>query len=278
MKLRWAVLLLYLIAPVGFAAQAASSPNIVFIFSDDQRADTIHALGNASIETPNLDRLVAEGTTFTRAYCMGAQQGAVCVPSRAMLLTGRTLFRIKENFDGQATWPEAFAKAGYATFITGKWHNQAPSLLRTFQEGRNVFLGGMGHDPYALPVQDFGPEGKLSEKRPSGKHCVELFADTAIDFLKRQKEGKPFLAYVALNAPHDPRIAPKEYHDKYNAAKPPLPDNFMPQHPSTMETWPAATRSSRPGPGRPRSCDSTSRTTMPRSRSSTPRWAEFWMR
>jgi arylsulfatase A-like enzyme len=228
---RWLFVSLCILAPAGAATQAASPPNIVFLFSDDQRADTVHALGNAAIETPNLDRLVAEGTVFSRAYCMGAQQGAVCVPSRAMLLTGRTLFRIKETMDGQGTWPEAFAKAGYATFITGKWHNQAPSLLRTFQEGRNVFLGGMGQDPYALPVQDFGAEGKLSEKRPSGKHCVELFADTVIDFLKRPKEGKPFLAYVALNAPHDPRIAPREYHDRYNAAKPPLPDNFLPRHP-----------------------------------------------
>jgi arylsulfatase A-like enzyme len=174
---------------------------------------------------------VGDGTCFRRAYCMGAMEGAVCTPSRAMLMTGRTLFRIKPDLAGLPTWPEAFAKAGYATFITGKWHNQAPSLLRTFQEGRNVFLGGMGKDPYALPVQDFGPDGKLSEKRPSGKHSVELFADTAIEFLQRQKGDRPFLAYVALNAPHDPRIAPKEYHDKYNASKPPLPDNFLPVHP-----------------------------------------------
>jgi arylsulfatase A-like enzyme len=229
--MRWTVLILCLIAPVGSATQATSPPNVLFLFSDDQRADTIHALGNAAIETPNLDRLVGEGTVFTRAYCMGAQQGAVCVPSRAMLMTGRTLFRIKENIDGQPTWPEAFAGAGYCTFITGKWHNQAASLLHTFQEGKNVFLGGMGHDPYALPVQDFGADRKLSAKRPSGKHCVELFADTVIDFIKGQTGGKPFLAYVALNAPHDPRIAPKEYHDKYNAAKPPLPENFLPQHP-----------------------------------------------
>src|ERR1043165_9473173 len=177
MFLRTIALILCLFAPAGAATQAASPPNILFLFSDDQRADTIHALGNAAIETPNLDRLVAEGTVFTRAYCMGAQQGAVCVPSRAMLMTGRTLFRIRENLDGQVTWPEAFARAGYSTFITGKWHNQAPSLVRVFQEGKNVFLGGMGKDPYALPVQDFGPDHKLSEMRPSGKHCVELFTD-----------------------------------------------------------------------------------------------------
>jgi arylsulfatase A-like enzyme len=231
MFLRTFGLILCLLVPAGAATQVASPPHVLFLFSDDQRADTIRAFGNAGIDTPNLDRLIARGAAFTRAYCMGAQQGAVCVPSRAMLMTGRTLFRIKANLDGQATWPEAFAKAGYETFITGKWHNEAPSLLRIFQGGRNVFLGGMGADPYALPVQDFGPDRTLSEKKPSGKHCVELFSDTVIDFLKQRKEGKPFLAYVAFNAPHDPRIAPKEYHDKYNAAKPPLPENFLAQHP-----------------------------------------------
>ena len=74
---------------------------------------------------------------------MGAQQGAVCVPSRAMLMTGSTLFRIRENLAGQTMWPEMFARAGYATFITGKWHNGGPSALRFFQEGRAILLGGM---------------------------------------------------------------------------------------------------------------------------------------
>ena len=82
-------------------AASAKQPNILFLFSDDQRADTIAALGNASIRTPNLDRLVQRGTAFTRAYCMGAMQGAVCVPSRAMLMTGRTLFRVNEKLRGR---------------------------------------------------------------------------------------------------------------------------------------------------------------------------------
>src|ERR1041384_761973 len=114
------------------AAEILRQPNILFLFSDDQRADTIAALGNREIQTPNLDRLVQSGTSFTRAYCMGAQQGAVCVPSRAMLMTGRTLFRIKENLAGQSTWPEMFARAGYTTFIAGKWHNGAESVRRAF--------------------------------------------------------------------------------------------------------------------------------------------------
>ncbi|HWG47604.1 MAG TPA: sulfatase-like hydrolase/transferase [Gemmataceae bacterium] len=218
--------------PAGRCADAPATrhPNVLFLFSDDQRADTIAALGNQHIRTPNLDRLAGEGTVCTRAYCMGAKQGAVCVPSRAMLMTGRTLFRVHSDFKDQPTWPEAFHKAGYSTFLTGKWHNGPQSAQRIFAEGRSVFFGGMG-DPYKLPVCDFKPQGGLTAKKPSGKHSIALFADRAIEFLQRQKVERPFLCYVAMNAPHDPRLAPKEYHDHYNAAKPPLPANFLPEHP-----------------------------------------------
>src|ERR1043166_1963523 len=222
------------IAPTRALAAAGvfRQPNILFLFSDDQRADTIAALGNREISTPNLDRLVKSGTSFTRAYCMGAQQGAVCVPSRAMLMTGRTLFRIKENLEGQTTWPEMFAHAGYATFLTGKWHNGAASVVRAFHQGKAIFLGGMG-DPYNLVLQDISPEHHLVNQRRSGNHSVQIFADCAIEFIReqQQKDGKPFLAYVAFNCPHDPRVAPASYHEKYNARKPALPKNFLPQHP-----------------------------------------------
>jgi len=214
----------------GAPLQAAQRPNILFLFSDDQRADTIHALGNHYLRTRNMDRLVAEGTSFTRAYCMGAQQGAVCVPSRAMLMTGRTLFRVKENMEGQTTWPELYGRAGYRTFVTGKWHNQPPALLRSFQEGKSIFLGGMG-DPYNLLVQDIGAGGKLVNRRKVEKHSVEAFADQAVEFLKAQKGERPFLCYVAFNAPHDPRVAPPNYHQVVNGDPPPAPENFLPQHP-----------------------------------------------
>jgi arylsulfatase A-like enzyme len=237
MKTTLALAIGVLVLSVGVLAAAHGEetlndkhPNIVFLFSDDQRADTIAALGNAHIRTPNLDLLTRQGTTFTRAYCMGAQQGAVCVPSRAMLMTGRTLFHVNTNLQGQTSWPEMLAKSGYRTFATGKWHNGPQSLLRCFGEGKALFLGGMGQ-PYELPVEDIGPDHQLNNKRPSGKHSVELFSDCAIDFLKSQKGDKPFLLYVAFNAPHDPRIAPREYHARYENDQPPAPPNFLPQHP-----------------------------------------------
>ena len=205
-------------------------PNVLILFSDDQRADTIAALGNPHIRTPNFDRLVRQGTVFTQAYCMGSMQGAVCVPSRGMLLTGRTLFHVKDDLEGQTTWPEAFTKAGYATFLTGKWHNQAGSALRAFQTGKAIFFGGMGN-PYALPLQDISPQHTLVNRPKSEDHSVERIADAAIEFLRNQSGPAPFLCYAAFNAPHDPRLAPRAYHDWYNAHQPPLPRNFLPRHP-----------------------------------------------
>ena len=134
---------------LGLKASAADRPDILFLLSDDQRASTIQALGNPNIRTPTVDRLVARGTAFERAYCMGAKKGAVCVPSRAMPRSGRTLFRVKENLAAQETWPEQFAAGGYRTFMTGKWHNGGEAALRSFQEGKAVFLGGI-NDPRTL--------------------------------------------------------------------------------------------------------------------------------
>jgi arylsulfatase A-like enzyme/metal-dependent hydrolase (beta-lactamase superfamily II) len=236
---RWIFLATSLYAGLGSAACGAdlesrpehppARPNILFLLADDQRADTIAALGNTQITTPNLDRLVREGTAFTRAYCMGSHHGAVCIPSRAMILTGRTLFHIKEDMAGQDSWPEAFARAGYSTFLTGKWHNQRTSATRLFQSGKAIFLGGMG-DPYALPVCDISAQHTLVNERVRPEHSVRQFADQASEFLRRQTAEKPFLCYVAFNLPHDPRVAEASFHHGYDAHKPPLPPNFQPLH------------------------------------------------
>lgn len=226
---------LLLIGPVFAAAVKpaptdAGRPNVLFFFTDDQRPDTIHALGNAHIRTPNLDRLASQGMAFTQAYIMGGLQGAVCVPSRAMLLTSRGLFRVKENLAGQTTWPEQFARAGYRTFMTGKWHNGAPSAVRAFQEGRNAYFGGMS-PAYNMPVQDFRAGQGPGAKHSSPLHHTELFANTAIEFLREQTNGQPFLCYVAFKSPHDPRTATPAWRDYYRAHSPPLPANWAPVHP-----------------------------------------------
>jgi arylsulfatase A-like enzyme len=147
-----------------------------------------------------------------------------------MILTGRSLFRVRDDLAGQATWPEAFARQGYATFLTGKWHNSRASALRTFQRGKAIFFGGMG-EPYKLPLEDRSPRHTLVNARISGEHSVQRFADAAAEFLRGQSGASPFLCYVAFNLPHDPRVAPEPYHERFRANRPPLPPNFLPQHP-----------------------------------------------
>ncbi len=223
--------LIFLLGTTPANAQTkAKHPNIIFLLSDDQRADTIAAWGNKNISTPNLDGLVSDGMSFTNTYCMGGLQGAICVPSRAMMMTGKTLFRVKENLEGEMTWPQTFAQNGYATFGIGKWHNTPPSYIKTFQEGKAVFFGGM-NDPYTMPLQDMNAEHQLINKRTAEKHATEIFTDAAIEFIQKQKTEKPFALYVAYTLPHDPRVAPKEFRAKYEAAKLSLPKNFLPQHP-----------------------------------------------
>jgi arylsulfatase A-like enzyme len=210
--------------------QDPQPPNILFLFADDQRADTISAYGNPSIQTPNLDRLVARGFSFRTNYNMGSQQGAVCVPSRAMVNTGLNLFGVSTDLEGARTLPEILGENGYITFATGKWHNERPSWLRSFKRGKNIFFGGMS-DHTKVPIEDLLPEGILGDQRVGPRFSSELFADAVIEFLQNYSEEAPFYAYVPFTAPHDPRQPPHEFRQMYYENPPPLPDNFMAQHP-----------------------------------------------
>jgi len=209
---------------------AAQPPNIVFIFADDQRADTIAALGNPVIKTPNLDRLVKRGVAFTRAYMQGGNGGATCVPSRAMLLSGRSLAQIDEKLLKHQTWPNAFGAAGYATFAAGKWHNGPPSIPKSFQQAKALFVGGMAN-PLKAPTSDMLPTGKLTPAKISPKHLCEEATDETLAFLKSQDGKQPFFSYLAFDGPHDPHIVPDGFPIDYAPASIPLPPNFLPQHP-----------------------------------------------
>ena len=220
--------LVLLVTVVSLAA--AQPPNVVFIFADDQRADTIAALGNPVIKTPNLDRLVKRGVAFTRAYMQGGNQGATCVPSRAMLLSGRSLAQIDEKLLKHETWPHAFGAAGYATFATGKWHNGPPSVSKSFQQAKALFVGGMVN-PLKAPTSDMLPTGKLTPGKVGPKHLCEEATDGTLGFLKSQDGKRPFFSYLAFDGPHDPHIVPEGFPIDYAPASIPLPPNFLPQHP-----------------------------------------------
>ena len=232
----------------------ARRPNVLFFFTDDQRFDTIAALGNRQIITPNIDRLVERGVTFTHAHIPCGTVGAVCMPSRAMLHTGRTLFHIdgagERIPEEHTTLGEAFRRAGYQTFGTGKWHNGRESYQRSFSDGDEVFFGGMA-DHWNVPAYHFDPTGRYDavclmtpdfqrsnatverhcDHIHAGRHSSRLVCDAALEFLKRQTGERPFMAYVSFLAPHDPRTMPQKFLDLYDPQRIDLPPNIMGRHP-----------------------------------------------
>ncbi|MBF0245217.1 MAG: sulfatase-like hydrolase/transferase [Planctomycetes bacterium] len=229
--------------------------NILLFLTDDQRFDAVGALGNSEIKTPHLDALIARGTAFTRAHIPGGTCGAVCMPSRAMLHSGRTLFHIDGEGEtiprNHTTLGEHLRHQGYATCGIGKWHNEREAFARSFSEGDEIFFGGMS-DHWNVPAYRFDPGGRYEEKRSyienpwysnevkvrhcdhieAGRHSTDLFVEAAIGQLrKRAGDPRPFFMYVALMAPHDPRSMPRKYLELYDPDKIALPANFLEEHP-----------------------------------------------
>jgi arylsulfatase A-like enzyme len=193
------------------AACAADRPHVVFLFTDDQRADTIGALGHPHVRTPHLDQLAKSGLVFRNAYCLGGNSPAVCLPSRNMLLSGRAYFRWQ---GGQApatdaTFPAVMKAAGYETYHHGKRGNTALEIQAQFD-----------HSQYL----------KDQEERTSGEPGREI-VDRAIEFLRGRTSDKPLFMYLAFGNPHDPRVAAEKYMGLYDRGKLPLPKNFLPLHP-----------------------------------------------
>ncbi|UCD50499.1 MAG: sulfatase-like hydrolase/transferase [Phycisphaerales bacterium] len=239
-----------------FAAPGKDRPNILFLFTDDQAFSTLNVLNNPEVKTPNMDRLVRRGTTFTHCFNQGAWHGAVCVASRAMLNTGRYLWQCGGDDCGDyPLWGETLGQAGYDTFMTGKWHNRDRALKRSFKTigptGGGMFPSkdtnaeankqkGIVKDPYdrPRPGNSWSPydktlTGHWRERDGRIVHSSKLWADTAIDYLNdhAKQSQNPFFMYVAFHAPHDPRQSPKKFVDMYPPDKIKIPPNYLPEHP-----------------------------------------------
>ncbi len=240
---------------VGNAEITSKKPNVVFILADDHNYSSINALGNSEIQTPNIDTFVNRGTSFTNTHIFGANSAAVCAPSRAMLLTGRTFNELPKGFvlawKGKKedrgvcpykTFPEVFKENGYRTFGTGKQHNGSITFARGFTDGGNIFFGGMHSEKsggHLKPlVQDFDPTGEYpsSAKHVKKVFSTEIYTDASLKFINEYKDSKPFMMYVAYTAPHDPRMAPQKYIDMYPADKISLPKNYLSKHPFKLGT------------------------------------------
>ncbi len=251
--------------------QENAKPNFVYLFADDLTYRALHYMGNGQVQTPNLDRLAARGVNFTHAYNMGGWNGAICTASRSMLVSGRSLWRVnayREKWsegDTDAlnnTWPKMLEAAGYTTYMTGKWHVDAPAP-KIFGRAENI-RGGMPKDTYSSPeAQAAFKEARAGKmtwasampngyNRPlaaddlswsptdtskggfweGGKHWSEVIADDAADFAEQAAQSdRPFFMYLAFNAAHDPRQSPQEYVDRYPLASIEVPASFQPDYP-----------------------------------------------
>ena len=237
--------LLALVGGFSSVLQAAERPNILFIFADDLSYEMVHATGNSRIITPNLDRLATSGMVFTHAYNMGSWSGAVCVASRTMLNTGRFVWHAervyhtaeKERQAGRF-WSEYLKRAGYETYMTGKWHIQAnaqkafnyvvhvrPGMPRTVPQAYNRPIEGQ-------PDQWHPWDKKFGGFWEGGKHWSEVAVDDFNELLgEAKKDKKPWFIYLAFNATHDPRQSPQEFLDRYPLQRIAIPDNYQPLYP-----------------------------------------------
>lgn len=215
--------LLTLFILTGIVTAAPARPNILHIHADDHRADGLGALGAPGLLTPHLDELVRRGMVFTRAYTQGSMIGAVCTPSRTMMLTGRSWQRIPgaprahpEAAQPATFLPSVLAAAGYRTWHMGKGGN-------AFTEGLKAFQTSILDD------------GKTTTNPATDRaHASQRLADQTIAFLHEhagRKDSQPFFAYLAPPVPHDPRSAEPQFHAMYKADKITLSPAFLPQHP-----------------------------------------------
>ncbi|MDO8539994.1 MAG: sulfatase-like hydrolase/transferase [Opitutaceae bacterium] len=242
-----------LLCILAFAATARGQPprppNILLIVSDDQRSDTIRALGNTYIDTPNLDRLVARGSTFTRAMVANP----VCISSRSEILTGASGFRNGASPFGAVMkpemifWGDVMRQAGYVTWYSGKWMNDGAPKTRGYDETSALYTSdNTGKTTKATyptayngaPVTGFGDwsfktnDGNAEPEKGIGLTPItdRHIADGAITLIERRPE-RPFFLHVNFTAPHDPRHFPPGYEKKYDPATIPLPPNFLSEHP-----------------------------------------------
>ncbi len=218
----------------GSTAHAAQRPNVVLIMADDMGYSDIGCYGG-EIDTPNLDRLAAGGLRFTRFY-----NAARCCPTRASLLTG--LYPHQAGMGGMVggdreptpyqgylnkrcvTIAEVLRRAGYATYMAGKWHvgefRPVWPVDRGFDRYYGLISGGMNYFNIQLGkrkgiFRHFAIDGEEHRPPGGGLYSTDAFTDHALAMLREHNTDRPFFLYLAFNAPHWPLHAPPEVIEKY---------------------------------------------------------------
>ena len=233
------LLLTLLLAPLRAVADPPPRAvrGVVFILTDDQRADFLGAAGRAGLDTPAIDALAARGTRFTRAYCQGSRSPAVCLPSRSRMLTGGSDWTTPnwsqaQQQDDLPLWPELLRDAGWRTHHVGKWHAGRRWFDRAFESGSSVLFGGMGSH-WTLEVEDRPLDGPAT-RRPLVDYSTREFGTDAATFVHEHlttEPDRPFLLHLCFTAPHDPRTAPGDEDVSERASRVQLPENALPVHP-----------------------------------------------
>jgi arylsulfatase len=223
----------------NFAQDSQRRPNIVIILGDDLGYSDIGSFGS-EIQTPNFDKLANEGVRFTNFYTH-----ATCSPTRSMLLSGvdthiNGLGNMHEytapnqhgvpGYEGDlntqvTTLPLLLKQAGYHTYMVGKWHlGKAPDEIpaaRGFERDFSLLDGGGSYwdmksftasNPNSLYTED----GKYLTELPGDYYATKTYTDKLIGFIEdSRKDGKPFFAYVAHQAPHDPFHLPTDWRNRH---------------------------------------------------------------
>lgn len=243
MKLLIAFVLLFMVQ-ITFSQSTGSQtegkrPNIVVILGDDMGYSDIGMFGS-EIQTPNLDMLASSGVRFTNYYTH-----ASCSPSRAMLLSGidthlNGLGNMdewtapnqvgKDGYEGNlndkvVTLPQLLKDSGYHTYMVGKWHlGKSPDKIPAARGFERDFamLDGMGsywdmtNMTALVPNTLYTEDGKYLTKLPKNYYATRTYTEKIISFIDADhKDGKPFFAYVAHQAPHDPYHLPKDWRNRH---------------------------------------------------------------
>ncbi len=229
--LRFSILIAGLVVslPYATAAEPTKRPNILFIIADDQSPFDLKIYNPASaLQTPTLDKLAAEGMVFDGAYHMGSFSGAVCTPSRHMVMSGRTLWHLRElrRSDGaEDSMAAIFNRAGYDTMRTCKNGNSYAAANALFTVRHDATKRGG------------------TDESGSGWHAEQVL--NYLNDREAKEKANPFLIYFGFSHPHDTRDGKPELLAKYGAVnhksktelppanpnQPALPINYLPAHP-----------------------------------------------
>lgn len=210
---------------LGFAQE---KPNIIMILTDDLGYGDLSCNGGKDIQTPNIDKLFADGVRFTNFYA----NCTVSSPTRASLITGcypdkvgvPGVIRTSESdnwgfFNPETiTLPDMMKKAGYQTALIGKWHLGLESPNLPNERGFDFFHGFLGDmmDDYWTHLRHGNNYMRMNQTEisPEG-HATDIFSDWAIEYIRdRAGEKEPFFLYLAYNAPHFPIQPPPTWLEK----------------------------------------------------------------